>query len=81
MEVSMGKSPIDDPFSIAILNHIKSIISFPINSIVIFHSYVEFSEDIPLGFPTRCQGLKCAPSEGHSRELCSSQCRPSDEVC
>mmetsp|Transcript_18106 Transcript_18106/g.30563 ORF Transcript_18106/g.30563 Transcript_18106/m.30563 type:complete len:419 (+) Transcript_18106:34-1290(+) len=25
-------------------------------------------------------GLKCAPSEGHSRELCSSQCRPSDEA-
>lgn len=25
-------------------------------------------------------GLKCAPSEGHSRELCSSLCRPSDEA-
>ena len=31
-------------------------------------------------FPVTRRGLKCAPSEGHSRELCSSLCRPSEEV-
>ena len=25
-------------------------------------------------------GLKCAPSQEHSPELCGPQCRPSDEV-